>query len=137
MFKVDELRRAGRERSVAVKVFLNVAGQKRIKLCSSESPANAAKSQELRHNDTNAPQPWEREFSTMFDLSLTEEAADHSTTNCGLVYLFTPPLSFLSLSLSCTYKLQLTDLKTATFLSELSHFIAPSFPLVSLKAPTS
>lgn len=126
-FKVDELIGTGHMHSV---VFVNVAGQKRIKLCSSEGSANAAKSQELRNNDTNAPQPWGMKFSVMFALSLTEEekAADHSTTNCGLVYLFTAPLLFLCLSLSCTCTLQLTDLKTVAFLSELSLSLTLSLP---------
>lgn len=109
-----------------------------------QSPANAAKSPELRHNDTNALQPWEIKFRVMFALSLTEgeKAADHSTTNCDLVYWFTNPLLFLCLPLSfcCTCTLQLTDLKTVAFLSELSlsfsHSIAPSFLFVSLKALT-
>lgn len=69
--KVDDLLETGHPHSVAVKDLLNMAGQKRIKLCSSESSANAVKSHKLRHNDTKAPQPWEIKFSVVFALSLT------------------------------------------------------------------
>lgn len=117
-----------------------MAGQKRIKLCSSETPANAAKSQELRHSDTNAPQTWEIKCSVMFALSLIEEkkVADHSTTNCGLVYLFTTPLLCLSLSLFHMHTAAHwpENSRIPVWALSLAHFIAPSFPLVSLKAPT-
>ncbi|KAI9547938.1 hypothetical protein NQZ68_012955 [Dissostichus eleginoides] len=69
--KVDE-RTPGHEHSVAVKVFLNMAFIKCIKLCSSKSPASAAKSQELRHDDTNALQLWEMKFSTVFNTLLKD-----------------------------------------------------------------
>lgn len=117
-----------------MKVILIVAGRKHIKLCSIESSANAAKSQELRHNDTNAPQPWEIKFNVMFALPLNEEEKAGFFTLPQTVAWFTgllPPLYLplsLSLFLSRTRTLQLTDLKTVAFLSELSFSCSLSLP---------
>ncbi|KAA8594124.1 hypothetical protein FQN60_004958, partial [Etheostoma spectabile] len=87
---------------VAVKVSVNVAGQKRIKLCSRESRAYAAKSQVLRHHDTNAPQPWERLFSIMswYLPSVVANITEGLQTQMGVtvlisVWLGTEPLIFL------------------------------------------
>lgn len=122
-FKVDEMIGPGQKHSISAVIVLNAAGQKCIKLCCSKSSANAAKSQERRHNDTTTLQPWE---ITLGFLSLTEgeKASDHSATSCGLVYWFPTPKFSLSLSPLLMH--------TAAHWPENRHIPVPSSPSHSL-----
>lgn len=80
-----------------------------------------------------APQPREIKISIVFALSLTKEEKRQQIAQ-PLFYLFAVPTLFLCLSppLSSAFTLQLTDLKTVAFLSELSLYrslVPPCFPL--------
>lgn len=107
-----------------------------IKLCCSESPASAAKSQELRHDDTNALQLWESSAVSLLCLWLKRKLALYHTLWLGLL-VYHPHVSFSASS-------SLLHIQTAAHWPENSHipvwalarFFAPLFPLVSLKAPT-
>lgn len=100
--KVDELIRTGHYHSVAAEVLLNVAGRKMHQAVQEQKVLFTLPNHKRSDTMTLKPcKPGRSSSALFFALSLTEEekAADHSTTNCGLFYLFTNPILFLCLSL--------------------------------------